>query len=163
VPLGAPPPAYGAPPPAYGAPPPAAGSGPPPSASAEQKTVMGMEAPRIAGGLAPPPAAPPHPSAHADQRTMMAQPAPNLSAQQKTMMAQEGGLASAANEPGTKIIPDSAGVVAYAAERARQARSSAQNPIVLKTPPAGPLFWLAWIVLGIGVGLGLHFFLAQRG
>jgi hypothetical protein len=94
---------------------------------------------------------------------MMAQEAPRLSSQQKTMMAQESPASSAMNEPGTKIIPDSAGVVAYAAERARQARSSAQNQIVLKTPPAGALFWLAWIVLGIGVGLGIHFFLAQRG
>ncbi|MGZ3407225.1 MAG: serine/threonine protein kinase, partial [Polyangia bacterium] len=77
-----PPPAY-KPPPGYGAPPPAA----PPPANAEQKTMMAMEAPRIAGGLAPPPAAPPPPSAAPLQRTMMAQEAP-LSAQ-KTMMAQQ--------------------------------------------------------------------------
>ena len=107
-----PPPAYK--PPMGGAPPPAA-----PPANAEQKTMMAMEAPRIAGGLAPPPAAPPPPSAAPQQRTMMAQEAPPLSSQ-KTMMAQPAPDVGG----GTKILPDSAGVVAYATERARQARAS---------------------------------------
>jgi hypothetical protein len=147
-----PPPAYK--PPMGGAPPPAA-----PPANAEQKTMMAMEAPRIAGGLAPPPAAPPPPSAAPQQRTMMAQEAP-LSAQ-KTMMAQAAPAAVAAGG-GTKILPDSAGVVAYATERARQARASGQNQ-TLQAPPAGALFWIAWIILGIGAGLAIHFYLAQRG
>jgi hypothetical protein len=120
--------------------------------------MMAMEAPRIAGGLAPPPAAPPPPSAAPQQRTMMAQEAPSLSAQ-KTMMAQPAPVVA---DGGTKILPDSAGVVAYATERARQARHSGQNE-TLQAPPAGALFWIAWIVLGIGVGLGIHFYLMQRG
>jgi hypothetical protein len=53
-------------------------------------------------------------------------------------------------------------VVAYAAERAHKARISGQNETVA-APPAGALFWIAWIVLGIGVGLGIHFYLVQRG
>ena len=145
-----PPPAY-KPPASYGAPPPSAPPG------AEQKTMMAMEAPRIGGGLAPPPAAPPPPSAAPQQRTMMAQEAP-LSAQ-KTMMAQPAPNLA---DGGTKILPDSAGVIAYATERARQARHSAQNETI-QAPPAGALFWLAWIVLGIGAGLGVHFYMMQRG
>jgi serine/threonine-protein kinase len=145
------------PPPAYkppgGAPPAAA-----PPAGSEQKTMMAMEAPRIAGGLAPPPAAPPPPSAAAQQRTMMAQEAPPLSAQ-KTMMAQQAPVVA---DGSTKILPDSAGVVAYATERARQARTTGSTP-ALQAPPAGALFWFAWIVLGIGIGLGIHFYLAQHG
>jgi hypothetical protein len=87
---------------------------------------------------------------------MMATEAPSLNAQ-KTMMAQP-----APNLGSTKILPDSAGVVAYATERARKARISGQNEIV-QAPPAGALFWLAWIVLGIGAGLGIHFYLISRG
>ena len=147
------------PPPAYkpgaGAPPPAA----PPPANAEQKTMMAMEAPRIAGGLPPPPAAPPPPSATPQQRTMMAQEAPSLNAQ-KTMLAQPAPVGDAGG--GTKLLPDSAGVVAYAAERARRARATGGNQ-VLQAPPAGALFWIAWIVLGIGVGLAVHFYLARHG
>ena len=158
----APPAAYGpaastpsAPPPAYGPPPPAASPKAAP-ASAEQKTMMAMEAPRIGGGLAPPPAAPPPPTAP-QQRTMMAPAAP-LSAQ-RTMMAPAG---AAVAEGGTKILPDSAGVVAYATERARQARHSSQHETPA-APPAGALFWIAWIVLGIGSGIGIHYYLMQRG
>jgi hypothetical protein len=122
--------------------------------------MMAMEAPRIAGGLAPPPAAPPPPSAAPQQRTMLAQEAPSLNAQ-KTMLAQPAPQVAPAGG-GTKILPDSAGVVAYAHERARRARASGANEIV-QAPPAGALFWIAWIVLGIGIGLGIHFWLAQRG
>jgi hypothetical protein len=89
---------------------------------------------------------------------MMAQEAPSLSAQ-KTMMAQAAPVVA---DGGTKILPDSAGVVAYATERARQARTTGNNA-ALQAPPAGALFWLAWIILGIGIGLGVHFYLVQRG
>jgi serine/threonine-protein kinase len=156
------------PPPAYAPPPVSPQTPPPPSASAEMKTVMGMEAPRIAGGLAPPPAAPPPPSAPpqaqagSNMKTMMAQEAPSLSGQ-RTMMAQPAPQAAQGiGDGGTKILPDSAGVVAYATERARQARTSAQHQ-VLKPPPPGALFWLAWVVLGLGAGLGIHFYLMQHG
>ncbi|MDB4966784.1 MAG: serine/threonine protein kinase [Myxococcales bacterium] len=162
---GAPPPAappsYGAPPPSYGAPPPSYGA-PSGGQGLEQKTMMGTEAPRIAGGLAPPPAAPPPPGAPAataggTQKTMMAQEAPL--AAQKTMMAQQ---APGIGDGGTKILPDSAGVIAYATERARQARHSAENQ-TLQAPPAGALFWLAWIIVGVGAGLGVHYYLLMRG
>jgi hypothetical protein len=168
-------------PPASSGPPPAAemktmmameapriGSGAPPPA-AEMKTMMAMEAPRIAGGLAPPPAAPPPPSAPplatggANMKTMMAQEAPQSGAPspnaQKTMLAQAGGGIA---DGSTKLLPDSAGVIAYAQERANQARASAQHQ-QLKTPPAGALFWLAWVLVGLGTGLGIHFYLLQRG
>ncbi len=134
------------------------------AAPQEVKTMMAMEAPRIAGGLAPPPAAPPPPSAPplatggANMKTMMAQEAPALSAQ-KTMMAQAGGGIA---DGSTKVLPDSAGVVAYAQERAHLARASASHK-QLKTPPAGALFWLAWVLVGVGAGLGVHFYLLQRG
>jgi hypothetical protein len=88
---------------------------------------------------------------------MMAQEAP-LSAQ-KTMLAQPAPQVAAGS---TKILPDSAGVVAYAAERAQKARLSGQNQIV-QAAPAGALFWIAWIVVGIGAGLGIHFFMMQKG
>jgi predicted Ser/Thr protein kinase len=133
----------------------------------EAKTMMGMEAPRIAGGLAPPPAAPPPPSAPplatggANMKTMMAQEAPALTPQQKTMMAQAGQAGGIA-DGSTKLLPDSAGVIAYAQERANLARASAQHQ-QLKTPPAGALFWLAWVLVGVGAGLGVHFYLLQRG
>jgi hypothetical protein len=138
------------------------GSGAPPPAH-EVKTMMAMEAPRIAGGLAPPPAAPPPPSAPplatggAHMKTMMAQEAPQLSPQ-KTMMAQPvGGIADGS----TKLLPDSAGVIAYAQERANLARASATHK-QLKTPPAGALFWLAWVLVGVGAGLSVHFYLLQH-
>lgn len=111
--------------------------------------------------------------ATADQRTMMAQEAPKIgtqpgyapvagAAEQKTMMAQEAPASQMPAGGGTKILPDSAGVVAYAAARAQQARHSSQHQ-QLRAPPAGPLFWFAWILLGVGAGLGLHYYLALKG
>jgi hypothetical protein len=129
--------------------------------------MMAMEAPRLAGGLPPPPAAPPPPSAAplaqagANMKTMMATEAPQLTPQQRTMMAQAAPASPGIEGGGTQILPDSAGVVAYAAERAHQARVSGQSAVVRKAPPAGPLFWLAWVVLGLGAGLGIHFILMR--
>jgi hypothetical protein len=63
------------------------------------------------------------------------------------------------NAQGTMMLPDSQGVVAYNQERAKQARAELGD----RGPaPAGALFWLAWIVLGVGAGLGVHYYLAQR-
>ncbi len=84
---------------------------------------------------------------------MMAQEAPLSS--QKTMMAQP---APSIATGGTKILPDSAGVVAYATERAQQARHSGQNARCRRRRRARSS-GSAWIVLGIGVGLGIHFYL----
>ena len=58
---------------------------------------------------------------------------------------------------GTQILPDSQGVVAFAREQARIARENAA-PAAEPPAPAGALFWLAWVVIGLGAGLGLHFF-----
>jgi serine/threonine-protein kinase len=141
---------------------------------AEQKTMMaGMPAPAVSRGSgmavgAPPPAAPPLISAApagggppiAEQKTMMA-------GMQAPVVPQRGPTSSGAGASqhgagaGTQILPDSQGVVAYAQEQARQVRELAQ-PMKLKVPPAGPLFWLAWIVLGVGAGLGVHFYLAHQ-
>jgi hypothetical protein len=138
-----------------------AGHGAPPTAApSEMKTMMGMEAPRMAGGLPPPPAAPPPPSAPpvatggANMKTMMAQEAPQI-APQRTMMAQPGIA-----DGSTKVLPDSAGVVS---DRANQARVATAQNQVLRTPPAGALFWVAWVLVGVGVGLGIHFYLLTRG
>jgi hypothetical protein len=52
-------------------------------------------------------------------------------------------------------------VVAFAQEQARQARAQADSEPE-PAAPAGVLFWLAWIVLGIAGGLGAHFYLMWR-
>jgi serine/threonine-protein kinase len=155
----APPPA--APPPA--APPPAAAPAPVARPIAEQKTMMAMETPVVR----PPPAA--APSAVSEQKTMMAMEAParapsapSPQASQKTMaVSAPVGAAHPANLGGTQILPDSQGVVAYAREKAAQARENAL-PDTLPAQPAGALFWLAWIILGVAAGLGAHFYLAAR-
>jgi hypothetical protein len=52
-------------------------------------------------------------------------------------------------------------VVAYSQERVKQARADlSEQP--LRPPPAGALFWLAWIILGIGAGIGAHYYLVLQ-
>ena len=143
----APPVAQGAPPVAQVAPPP----------MAEQKTMM-AEAPAVVRNAAPP---------VAEQKTVMGVPAPKLSPQpspqgssQRTMSLDAQNAGSAGGNPGgTQLLPDSHGVVAYARERAVAAREGA---LPEAPPPAGVMFWLAWIVIGLGAGLGVHFWLAQH-
>jgi len=60
----------------------------------------------------------------------------------------------------TRILPDSAGVVAFAAERAHSARVAATSASAAR--PAPWTFWLAWSVLGIGLGLAAHAWLVHR-
>ena len=114
----------------------------------EAKTMM-AQAPFLPStappGGAPTPAPAPA-SSRADQRTMaVSAPAP---------------VAAQANAPqSTMMLPDSQGVVAYSQERAKQARSDLGDT---GSSSAGPLFWMAWIVLGIGAGLGVHYWLIQR-
>ena len=128
------------PPPA--APPPASNYAPINQGS-EQKTMMaGMNAPVNPFG-APQPAGPVNTSSPA-QRTAAAQPAP-----QTNSLPNLGA--------GTQILPDSAGVVAFAREQASRARDAAQ-PVDNEPSGGGALFWVAWAVIGIGAGLGLHFF-----
>ena len=78
------------------------------------------------------------------------------SASQKTLAVSAPAAArSRANVGGgTKILPDSSGVVAYAREKAAQARENAL-PDSLPAQPAGALFWLAWIILGVAAGSGV--------
>jgi hypothetical protein len=82
------------------------------------------------------------------------------SANQKTM-ALDANAPQLGAKSGTQIIPDSRGVVAFAHEKAAEAREAAA-PEAIPAAPAGALFWLAWIILGIGVGLGLHFWMAHK-
>jgi serine/threonine-protein kinase len=67
-----------------------------------------------------------------------------------------------ANPNATMMLPDSAGVVAFAAAQAEQARSKAAVVEAEPVKPAGPLFWTAWVVLGIGIGLAVHFILVHQ-
>jgi hypothetical protein len=147
----------------------------PKGAPQEQKTMMaGMQAPNL-GSMAPPPAAGPPPSAFGPPPPAPPPPSASPVAEQKTMMAgmpapvvPQGSnmktmavAAPAPGQAGTQIIPDSQGVVAYARDRAAAARESA-GPDTIPAQPAGALFWLAWIIIGIGAGLGIHFWLAHR-
>jgi hypothetical protein len=52
-------------------------------------------------------------------------------------------------------------VVAFARDKAVEARQPT-GPATIPAEPAGALFWLAWILLGIGVGLAVHFWLAHQ-
>ena len=88
---------------------------------------------------------------------MMAQEAPPLSAQ-KTMMAQPAPVVA---DGSTKIIPTRP--ASSPTPPSGRARRAPRHHEALQAPPAGALFWLAWIMLGIGIGLGIHFYLAQRG
>ncbi|MSP60311.1 MAG: serine/threonine protein kinase [Myxococcales bacterium] len=70
-----------------------------------------------------------------------------------------GGMGGHAG--GTMMLPSSDGVVAFAvaqAEAARAHAASAPEPV----KPAGPLFWTAWVVLGVGIGLAVHFYLVHQ-
>jgi hypothetical protein len=136
-------PAHSPPPAAVGAPPPAAAPAPLRAASpvSEAKTQMaGMQAPIV------------------PQRS-----AGSATANQKTVALDTSGQPAGGLQlrGGTQILPDSAGVVAFAREKAAEAREAA-GPETIPAAPAGALFWLAWIVLGIGVGLGLHVWLYHK-
>src|SRR5258706_5304038 len=131
----------------------------------EQKTQMpggsgmaGLGPPPMAAPNAPPPPAPPPPGGGgpvgappiADQKTMMAgMPAPNLppmaahsyGSPQGTSRSNQRTMAVMAQSQqpmaqGTQILPDSAGVGAYAQEQARRARAMAQ-PGDIPAKPAG--------------------------
>jgi len=166
--------------PVFTPPPPAAA--PTPSANyapinqgSEQKTMMaGMNAPVFT---------PPQPSSQnfapinqgSEQKTMMAgmnapvnpfgspQPGPQTAGPaQRTVgagaPAPQTGSAQLPNlSAGTQILPDSAGVVAFARAEASRARDAAQ-PTDAEPSGGGAMFWVAWAVIGIGAGLGLHFF-----
>ena len=78
--------------------------------------------------------------------------------QQRTMIADglqsptSGGAAG-----GTMMLPDSAGIIAFAQQQAEKARAQMADEQVVTVKPAGPLFWAAWVVLGVGIGLAAHF------
>jgi serine/threonine-protein kinase len=99
------------------------------------KTMLATEAPRPTPAAAPP---------GSNARTVAAMPAPTPQPAQP-------------NPQATMMMGDSQGVVAYAQERAAQVRAGLQEA----PKPAGALFWMAWVILGVGAGLGLHFFLLR--
>jgi serine/threonine protein kinase len=121
-------PAYGAPP---GMPPGMAPGMPGGEATPDMRTVLG-DAPTLPASWAP--------------ATATGSPAP-LTAPSP----------SGTGPMGTMILPDSSGIVALAAERAQavRAQAAAQQE---QARPVGPLFWWAWVVLGVGLGLALHFY-----
>jgi hypothetical protein len=93
-------------------------------------------------------------------KTMMATEAPSVNAQ-RTMLAQP---APHLGTTGTQMITDPKKAVAYAnPERVQRARTTGENRQVAVAQSAGALFWIAWVVLGIGAGLGIHFWLLGRG
>jgi serine/threonine-protein kinase len=81
----------------------------------------------------------------------------SASPENKTMF--QNAPSPAANPHGTMMLPDSAGVVAFAAAQAQAARNQAAQAYATPEPakPAGVLFWTAWVVLGVGIGLAAHF------
>jgi hypothetical protein len=104
------------------------------------------------------------PAAGSDQRTMMAQPAPAKSSapDQRTMAV--GAPAPQPVAQATQMLQDSQGVVAAfaAQERVQAARAASAPPEPAPSTSAGALFWLAWVIIGVGAGLGAHFWLASR-
>ena len=141
-------------------------------APVDQKTMMATPQPsrpgsNLAASNLPPPPAPGGSSPQ--QKTVMADsPGPlaygqhdiKAGANQKTMAVDLNAPRPAPGIQGTQLLPDSQGVVAYAQDAARRAREMAQGQEI-PAPPAGALFWMAWVLLGIAVGLGLHFWLAH--
>jgi serine/threonine-protein kinase len=112
---------------------------------------------------APPPAQPavaPLQTATPSQRTMMAAPAPTpVPAAKKKGRTIALDDAPTATPQRTVALPESAGVVAFA-EHAQRARAEAH---AAEQRPAGPLFWLAWTLIGVGAGLAAHFWLLSHG
>jgi hypothetical protein len=67
-----------------------------------------------------------------------------------------------AGPQGTMMLPDSQGIIAMARQEAEAARSRAAVVEAEPVKPAGPLFWAAWVVLGVGIGLAIHFILVHQ-
>jgi hypothetical protein len=132
----------------------------PQAAGSDQRTMMAQPAPQVNRPQA----------AGSDQRTMMAQPAPQVNRpqatstnDQRTMLAQPAPTPQAVAQA-TQMLGDAhQGVGALASERAQQARAAAAAPKPVQAPAGtGALFWLAWVIIGVGAGLGAHFWLASR-
>ena len=155
--------------PSSGAPPTSMGSAPPlvpPSQQSELKTMMAQAPVLPSGGgneaktmMAQAPILPSSPPPGGRPQ----QPAGNPGSDARTMIAQAPSVqvspqGQASAPQGTMMLPDSAGVVAYNQQRAAQARAEMTE----KPSGAGVLFWVAWIVLGVGAGLGVHYYLIQR-
>ena len=130
--------------------------GGPLGAGSEQKTVMaGMQAPVLPSGSPFPPV-----SHGQEQKTILAPMAapviPSGSSAQKTVAVSAPSNVEV-NPMGTQILPDSQGVVAFARDQANQARQAAAA-VPDEPSGGGAAFWVAWVLIGIGAGLGLHFF-----
>ncbi len=126
-----------------------------PRGVAEQKTMMGMQAPVLPPPPNAPPPAGPNPN---EQRTQMAMPAPSVGqSDQRTQMAMSAPIPSGR---GTMVLPESSGVVAFAEAEAARVREEMNRE---NAPAEGSvLFWIVWVLIGLAGGLGYHFYLLQR-
>lgn len=129
-----------------------------------------------AGPAAGPSYAQPAAAPGGEARTMIAEapgPRPAAGGGNATMLLdapslapnRPGGGPSAAGggQPqGTMMLPDSQGVVAFALAQAEAARAAAASEQQPRSKPTPWTFWAAWVVLGIGMGLAMHFFLLHR-
>ncbi len=136
---------------------------PVPQAAVEQKTMFAMDAPSAA---APRPrttaARPVAVAAAGGAPAVVSGPPPSAAAYGSPPATPPGPGSTLANpsaeQPqGTMMLPDSAGVVAFAVAQAEAARAAAVTVEPDPVRPPGPLFWAAWAVLGIGLGLAIHF------
>lgn len=117
---------------------------------------------------APAYSSPPAPGGEA--RTMIAEAPsarPAAGGGNATMLLDAPGLAAGPSggggQPqGTMMMPDSQGVVAFALAQAEAVRAAAASEQPTRAKPTPWTFWAAWVVLGIGVGLAVHFFLLHR-
>ena len=133
------------------------------AAGSEQKTMMPTPG-QLAqlGNKVPPVANPP-----AELKTMMGdagmlQNLPHAAAPPSVVAADgydapAGPRAGQQAPGGTMMLPDSAGVLSFASQRVQAARNAVVQGPPPKAKPAGALFWTSWIVLGLGLGLGVHF------
>jgi hypothetical protein len=85
-----------------------------------------------------------------------------LASGQSTVALDIGAGARGGNPQGTMVLPDSEGVVAFALQQAEAVRAQAAQQQGGTAEAVHWSFWAAWVVLGIGGGLAMHFYLAHK-
>jgi hypothetical protein len=96
-----------------------------------------------------------------EQRTVHGESPPaSRGAPPPSAAARAGGPAEPPTDR-TRLLPDSAGIVAFAVERARSAQQAAASERAA-VPPAHWTFWIGWCLVGIGMGLAAHAWLLHR-
>ena len=68
-----------------------------------------------------------------------------------------GGAGLGQGTGGTMMLPDSSGVLSFVQSRVEAARQGLVEQPQATAKPAGVFFWLAWVILGLGLGIGVHF------